>query len=243
MARINTSSLQPLTKRQYSKHLRTGDITQKMAAAAIFQSELINALSNEEKTRISSAGLKMLSVYFEAYVDNLARSNHKMFHHVYEPNMTGDKRSRLFESSISEAGKPTLTYNFKKSRVPSDSGYVFENKAYVMENGIPVTIKATNARYLKFKYKGKFRTKKQVFVANPGGLRVQNAFIDTFDDFMKKKAKKVLTDLGFFERIEKGIEKESRVILARISAGKIEGMAASASSSARNISRSLRRGL
>jgi hypothetical protein len=57
---------------------------------------------------------------------------------------------------------------------------------------------------------------------------------------MTSMAGAALADLGFFERIEKGIANESRIALARVSAGKIEGMASEASRAANNIVRRLK---
>jgi hypothetical protein len=237
MARsIDTGALRALVKPKSRKHIRTGNITEKIAASVLFNSELINRISNQEKPRIQIAGLKMLATYFEAYVDNLARMNYSKFHHIYEPGMVGNKAGRLFESSISPSNiKPSLVYNFKPSRIPPESGYVFKNKAYVMENQIPLTITARNAEYLRFEYEGEFYSKKTVFVAEPGGEDVGGSFVETFNTFMTSIGASALKDLGFFERIEKGIANESRIALARVSAGKIEGMASEAAKSANSI--------
>lgn len=233
---INTGPLRALVKPKYRKHIRTGNITEKIAASVLFNSELINRINNQDKSRIQIAGLKMIATYFEAYVDNLARMNYSKFHHVYEPGMTGSKSGRLFESSVSASTtKPVLTYNFLPSRVPPESGYVFKNKAYIMENQIPLTITARNAEYLRFEYEGEFYSKKTVFVAEPGGSDVGGSFVETFNIFMSSMATDALAELGFFERIEKGISNESRIALARVSAGKIEGMATEAAKAANNI--------
>lgn len=238
---INTTPLKALVKPKSRKHIRTGNIVEKIAASVLFNSELINRINNQDKSRIQVAGLKMMAIYFEAYVDNLARMNYSRFHHIYEPGMTGIKEGRLFESSITSSSiKPTLVYNFLPSRVPPESGYVFKNKAYVMENQIPLTITAKNAEYLRFEYEGEFYSKKTVFVAEPGGADVGGSFVETFNTFMTSMAGAALSDLGFFERIEKGIANESRTALARVSAGKIEGMALEASKSANNIVRRLK---
>jgi hypothetical protein len=181
-----------------------------------------------------------LARYFEAYVDNLARMNHSKFHHLYEPGRTGNKGSRLFEGSVNNRTKPVLTYNFTQSVLPGDSGYVFENRAFVMENGIPLNIKAQDSEYLKFEYEGEFYSKKQVYVANPGGTEVENSFTETFNAFMTSMADDALRDLGFFQRIERGIANESKIALARVSAGKIEGMAQEAAKSASSIVRRLK---
>lgn len=238
--RINTSPLDSLTKPQRRRHIKTGDMIEKIVATVKFNSELVNQINNEQKTRIQEQGLRWISKYFESYVDNLARMNNSRFHHLYEPGRTGNKNARLFEANIVSGRVPILKYNFIESVIPGDSGYVFENRAFVMENGIPLNIKAKDSEYLRFEYDGEFFSKKQVYVANPGGVEVENSFSETFNSFMTSVAGQALTDLGFFERIERGILQESKITLARISAGKIEGMASQAAKSADNISRRLR---
>ena len=238
--RINTSSLDTVTKAKKKNHIRTGNMVEKIVATVKFNSELVNQINNEQKPRIQEQGLKLIAKYFEAYVDNMARMNHSRFHHLYEPGKSGSKNSRLFQASISSKTRPTLTYNFTPSVVPGDSGYVFENRAFVMENGIPLNIKAKDSEYLRFEYEGEFYSKKQVYVANPGGTEVENSFSETFNIFMNSMATDALRELGFFQRIERGIANESRISLARVSAGKIEGMAAEAAKSANNIVRGLK---
>ena len=241
MAKISdTSVLNSLVKPKKRRHIKTGNIVEKIAATAKFNSELINQINYDQRTRIQEQGLRLIAKYFEAYVDNLARMNYSRFHHLYEPGRTGSKESRLFESRISSGNKPELTYNFLPSSIPGDSGYVFENKAFVMENGIPLNIKAKNSEYLRFEYEGEFYSKKQVYVSNPGGTEVENSFSETFNIFMNSMANEALRDMAFFERIERGIANESKITLSRISAGKIEGMAAEASRSAKNIVRGLK---
>jgi hypothetical protein len=238
--RINTSSLDSVTKAKKKNHIRTGNMVEKIVATVKFNSELINQINNEQKPRIQEQGLKLIATYFEAYVDNLARMNQSKFHHLYEPGKSGSKDSRLFEASVSGKTRPTLTYNFTQSVIPGESGYVFENRAFVMENGIPLNISAKNSEYLRFEYEGEFYSKKQVYVANPGGAEVENSFSETFNAFMTSMADDALRELGFFQKIERGIANESRIALARVSTGKIEGMAAEAAKSANSIVRGLK---
>jgi hypothetical protein len=240
MAKVETSSLKALTKPRARKNIKTGNISEKIISTVIFNSELVNQLGNEEKPRIQLAGLKMLATYFEAYVDNLARSNPYRFHHIYEWNATGQKSARLFQSNLVEGKIPALTYSFRPSTRPSDSGYVFKNKAFVMENALPLTIKPRQEEYLRFEVDGNFVTTKSVYVANPGGTEVGGSFSEVFSMFMATMGNNALEDLGFFEKIEKGIANESKINLARVSSGKIEGMASAAASSANKIVRGLR---
>jgi hypothetical protein len=240
MAKVETSSLKALTKPRARKNIKTGNISEKIISTVIFNSELINHLGNEEKPRIQLAGLKMLATYFEAYVDNLARSNPYRFHHIYEWDATGQKGARLFNSNLTEGKIPALTYSFKPSAKPSQSGYVFKNKAFVMENALPLTIKPRDEEYLRFEVDGRFVSTKSVYVSQPGGTEVGGAFSEVFNTFMTTMGNNALEDLGFFEKIERGILNETRVNLSRVSSGRIEGMAAAASASANKIVRGLR---
>jgi hypothetical protein len=238
--RINTSSLTALTKPKRRNHIRTGNIVEKIAATVQFNSELANKIYLDDRSRVQLAGLKMLATYFEAYVDNLSRSNHAKYHHIYEPNQTGDSTARLFVSTLDKGKTPKLMYSFKQSSSPSDSGYVFRNRAFVMENGIPLNIKPKNEEYLKFEYNGKFYQKKQVYVSQPGGPEVQGSFSELFNKFMTTAASKALVDLEFFSRIENGMKKESAVVLKKISSGRISGMASEAASASDRIVRKLK---
>lgn len=239
MARVDTSSLNVAIKKSKTKTFKTGDIGSKMAASAKFQLELLNRIHGEDKKRIQVAGLKYIMNYFEGYVDNVARRRPDSLHHVYEPGKVGDKGSRLFEANITTSAKPVLTYRFKESRVPGKSGYVFRNKAFIMEEGLPVTIVPKNAKRLVFEVDGNIVSSEKVVVSNPGGDYVQGSFVKIFNEFMSTMANIALQDMQFFSRIEKGIENESRIALRRISKGEITNMAALAASSSNKIVRSL----
>lgn len=241
MAKIDSARIASLTKKTKFKSVRTGELSQKIAATAHFQAELINRLSNEEKLRIQEYGLRHISKYFESYVDHLARVNPNRYHHIYEPGQSGDPRSRLFKSSISsDKNKALLQYDFVSSRVPGESGQVFKSKALIMESGTPVTITPKRAKSLVFEVDGELVFSKQSYVTNPGGVEVQNSFTETFNMFMTSRANEVLIELGFYERIERAILSETKLVLRKISNGTISGMAMQASSSAAKISKGAR---
>jgi hypothetical protein len=238
MSRIDSAKIASLTKKTKFKTFRTGELSQKIAATAHFQAELINRLSNEERSRIQEYGLRNISKYFESYVDHLARLNTAKYHHIYEPGESGNERSRLFKSKISSnKNKAVLEYSFLTSRVPGESGQVFKSKAFIMESGTPVTITPKRAKSLVFEVDGELVFSKESYVVNPGGQAVQNSFTETFNTFMTSKANEVLIDLGFYERIEKAILSETKLVLRKISGGTISGMAMQAASSAGKISK------
>lgn len=123
------------------------------------------------------------------YIDLEARSNPSALHHVYEWNQTGSPSARLFDIdyTVSNLGL-TLNSKFRQSKTVSlDSNTPFYNKAYIMENGIPVTIKPKRNSALVFEDGGQeVFTKKPVTVRNPGGDEVAGSFERVFDEFMLK---------------------------------------------------------
>lgn len=121
------------------------------------------------------------------YIDTSAKLNPQALHHVYEWYQTGSPSARLFDLNYT-VGSIGLSVNgsFKQSRtVSQDSKVPFYDKARIMENGIPVTIKPKNAQALAFNSAGEtVFTKKPVTIKNPGGDAVQNSFSQIFDEFM-----------------------------------------------------------
>lgn len=229
------AAIDSIIKPKKRKHVRTGDIAEKMLATAKYTSELSKNLRGNDQ--LARAGLKMLAAYFDAYVDNVARSNTYKYHHIYEFNEVGNKNARLFVSTLNDSGKPMLSYSFKQSTKPSSSGYVFSNKAFVMENGIPLRIRATDSPRLVFEYKGDMYSKTQVFVPNPGGTEVEGSFSELFYRFMTTQADTALKELGFFEAIEKGIISETKNMLSSLKSSNLNTMSSRAAASANKIAR------
>lgn len=119
------------------------------------------------------------------YIDAQARMNPQAFHHVYEWDHVGEEGYRLFDFKA-KASKRVIHFNgkFLKSKTPVESGYVFANKANVMENAIAVTITPKHSDYLVFEVDGEtVFTANSVFVAHPGGDEVAGSFGKAVDDF------------------------------------------------------------
>jgi hypothetical protein len=121
------------------------------------------------------------------YIDVEARANPAALHHVYEWYQAGSPNARLFDIdyTVSNVGL-SLNSSFKQSRsLKEDATVPFYNKATIMENGIPVTIKPKRTS-LRFTAGGEeIFTKRPVTVRNPGGEEVQGSFERTFDEFMR----------------------------------------------------------
>jgi hypothetical protein len=139
------------------------------------------------------------------YIDVEAKANSAALHHVYEWYQTGSPSSRLFDIdyTVSNVGL-SLNSTFKQSRTLAEDATVpFYNKARIMENGIPVTIKPKRVA-LRFTAGGEeIFTRKPVTVRDPGGQAVQGSFERTFDEFMRNYfTQGFLRASGLFDYIE-----------------------------------------
>jgi hypothetical protein len=141
------------------------------------------------------------------YVDVSARGNPSALQHVYEWYQVGSPSARLFDIdyTVSNLG---LSFNskFKQSRtVKKDSNVPFYNKAKIMEDGIPVTIRPTKSPTLVFNEGGRtVFTKKPVVVRNPGGDQARGSFEKTMDEFMLRYFKQsFLRASGIYNYIKK----------------------------------------
>lgn len=122
-----------------------------------------------------------------SYIDSIASANPSSLHHVYEWNQVGSPSARLFNVDyVVTSGGLSLNATFSQSTsVQSGSSVPFYNKAYIMENGLPVKIEPKNSSVLAFEDNGdKVFTKKEVTVKNPGGDSVQGSFEQTFNNMV-----------------------------------------------------------
>jgi hypothetical protein len=122
----------------------------------------------------------------KTFIDSNARVQPQALHHVYEWYQTGSPEARLFdlEYFVKSSGL-SFNYTFSQSNsFANGSKEPFYNKAQIMENGTPVTIKPKNAKVLSFNDNGTFVfTKNPVIVANPGGDAVSGSFERILDEF------------------------------------------------------------
>lgn len=152
---------------------------------------------------------KSIILSLSQYIDVQARANPSALHHVYEWNQVGSPGARLFNLnySVSNVGL-SISSTFKQSRsISEDMTVPFYNKAKIMENGIPVTIRPTKAKALKFNGpNGEVFTSNPVKIENPGGEEVYKAFESTFDEFMLRYFKQsFLRASGIYNYIKKPI--------------------------------------
>jgi hypothetical protein len=137
---------------------------------------------------LKTLGMETVEVMKE-FIDSNARVNPQMLHHIYEWNMTGSPSARLYDISytVSNLGL-SFRSSFSQSRSIKDGSRTpFYDKARIMENGIPVTIRPKSVQVLAFDDNGEtIFTRGPVEVLNPGGTEVEGGFEKTFDMFFNR---------------------------------------------------------
>ena len=197
----------------------TGQMPEKMIAISTFYGELLKNIHQNPKfaNQIKNAGARIVSKYFEAYVDHIAKIDGYRYHHIYEFGMTGDKSGRLFKSSIKNGN---ISYSLMDSVVPGNSGQVFTKKAFIMESGTPLEIVPKNSKVLAFNVDGEDVFTSQVYVAHPGGEYVAGAFEAVFNEFFNSNLpEKALKEFGFYDAITHGIKTQINIVSPKINRG------------------------
>jgi hypothetical protein len=121
------------------------------------------------------------------FIDSNARVSPETLHHVYEWYETGSPQARLFdlEYVVNNNSLISFSYTFSQSNSFSKGSTTpFYNKATIMENGSPITIKPKRGGVLSFNDNGEqVFTKKPIFVENPGGPATEGGFENILKDF------------------------------------------------------------
>lgn len=130
---------------------------------------------------------KPISEILKKYIDSEARADELMLHHVYEWYNVASPNARLFDVKyvITETGISFSSTFRQSSSIKNGSTVPFYDKARIMEQGIPVTIKP-NKRVLAFEDNGEtVFTSSPVKVDNPGGDQVAGSYEKTFNSFFE----------------------------------------------------------
>lgn len=137
---------------------------------------------------LKTVGLETVEVMKE-FIDSNARVNPDMLHHIYEWNQTGSPSARLYDISYTTSN---LGLSFRSSfsqstSIKNGSRTPFYDKARIMEEGIPVTIRPRSAQVLAFEENGEtVFTRGPVEILNPGGTEVEGGFEKVFDMFFNR---------------------------------------------------------
>jgi len=135
---------------------------------------------------------------FKEFVDQNARVDQEMYHHIYEWYQEGSPNARLFDVEYTARdGGISFNGTFSQSRSLSrNSTTPFYNKAEVMERGLSITIKPVRAKVLSFSIDGEqVFTPNPITVQNPGGSQVMGSFERIFDLFFKQHFKQSVLDM------------------------------------------------
>jgi hypothetical protein len=208
---------------------------EKISALATFHGALLNNLSSNPQAynRIRNAGANIVSKYFNAYVDAVARIDRYRYHHIYEFGMVGDSNARLFKSTVKNGN---ISYSFIDASKPNNDGFPFSKKAFIMEAGDPIVITPKSGEFLVYDFNGDTIVSRRSVVDEPGGPYVAGAFRSIFEEFFKSgMPNKALREFGFYNTIEKGIEAETKKVSPRINAGAFNSSAQMAAQAAYGI--------
>jgi hypothetical protein len=125
----------------------------------------------------------------EEYIDSNARVNPKALHHVYEWYKVGSPDARLYDINytISNLGLSFVSTMKQSTSIKDGSSVPFYNKAKIMEEGTPVTIKPKKADVLVFEDGGEtVFTKGKVVIQSPGGTATTGSFERVVNTFFNK---------------------------------------------------------
>jgi hypothetical protein len=137
---------------------------------------------------LKTLGMETVEIMKE-FIDSNAKVNPQMLHHVYEWTMTGSPEARLYDISYTTSNLGlSFRSSFSQSKSIKDGSRTpFYDKARIMEEGIPVTIRPKVAQVLAFEDNGEtIFTQGPVRVDNPGGTEVQGGFEKVFDMFFNR---------------------------------------------------------
>lgn len=141
------------------------------------------------KTKFLSNMGKLTTEILKEYIDSNARVNPKALHHIYEWYKVGSPDARLYDINytISNLGLSFVSTMKQSTSIKDGSSVPFYNKAKIMEEGTPVTIRPNKADVLVFEDGGEtIFTKGEVTVSNPGGVAATGSFQKVVDTFFNK---------------------------------------------------------
>jgi hypothetical protein len=158
----------------------------------------------------------------EEYIDANARVNPKALHHIYEWYKVGSPDARLYNINytVSNLGLSFVSTMKQSTSIKDGSSVPFYNKAKIMEEGTPVTIKPTRADVLVFEDGGEtVFTKGKVVIQSPGGTETTGSFQKVVDTFFNKYfTQAFLKSSGIYEYFT-----NADVYRKNLTAGKISG--------------------
>ena len=166
---------------------KTNDFMKDMNNLLEYTNGFLEGAQAGKKELLETIGKRTVEILDE-FIDANARTNEAVLHHVYEWNESGSPSARLFDIEYATSGGGlTFRSTFRQSlSVQNGSNTPFYDKARIMEQGIPVTIRPVRSKVLAFEDNGEqVFTKSPVTVSNPGGQAAAGGFQQTVDMFFK----------------------------------------------------------
>jgi hypothetical protein len=164
---------------------KTTDFMKEMDSIVQYANGFMDGAQAGKKQLLETIGAKTKEI-LESFIDSNARTNQAVLHHVYEWQQSGNAASRLFDIEYTTSGGGlTLRSTFRQSvSVKNGSTTPFYDKARIIEEGIPVRIKAKVSSVLSFNDAGEqVFTKLPIDVSNPGGSEANGGFQRIVDSF------------------------------------------------------------
>lgn len=170
-----------------------------------YSNGFIKETKAQERTVASRLADTSIDAFYD-YLDVLARTNPGMLHHVYEWGAVGNPDARLVELKKRLAGKSVnIDSEFiTSSSIPEGATEPFYEKAEIMEEGIPITVQAVQAKAMFIQYQGEeFFTAGPIVIENPGGEGVRGSFVEAFEEFYNTYFERVyLKSIRYYEHFE-----------------------------------------
>jgi hypothetical protein len=164
----------------------------------------------------------MTKELLEQYIDTNARVNPKALHHIYEWSKVGSPDARLYNINytISNLGLSFVSSLKQSTSIKDGSSVPFYNKAKIMEEGTPVTIRPTRSSVLVFEDGGEtIFTKGEVVIQSPGGIETTGSFERVLDTFFNRYfTQAFLKTSGLYSYLE-----NPQVYKRNLSSGKSSG--------------------
>jgi hypothetical protein len=181
---------------------------------AVFKKEMKNIIDysigflegvQAGKTKfLNNLGL-MTKEILEEYIDSNARVNPEALHHIYEWYKVGSPDARLYDINytVSNLGLSFVSTLKQSTSIKDGSSEPFYNKAKIMEEGSPVTIRPRKADVLVFEDSGEtVFTKGEITVQSPGGPATAGSFQKVVDTFFNRYfTQAFLKSSGIYEHL------------------------------------------
>jgi len=188
--------------------LDTKEIEKKLFNVYNYSVGFLDGVQKGKTIFLKTLGIGTIEV-LKQYIDAEARSNPRALHHVYEWYQTGSPNARLydFDYTVSNLGLSFKSTFRQSDSVSNNSSVPFYDKARIMEEGLPVTIKPKKANRLVFEVDGQtIYTSNEVTVENPGGDYVAGSFEKIADQFFRLYFKQsFLRSSGIYDHIKNPI--------------------------------------